>query len=542
LTILFRPCSKCIVYFFADYSNDDHLGCASSFEETWERRLQQIRHKHNLCPSGSERKFGMPLFSHSPVPECDRGFRLTNPYAYELKLPFLPDLVRKLAEQRMDMERHNHSSHPSLPDLSMFGSSHSSAPPPGLLSPQSAVKLKIPSYKPMRSYNNNSLSPNNHNNSESYQSPDAPSSQPSTPTAKIGETLKDIIAKTIAEKVRSRAASAYGIHFGRDQSSEETAQERKNGNKCDSEDEPVTKKPKVEEENSNDQENSEESKSGSSGNSDVKVKKTRPKRGQYRKYNSQLLMEAVKAVQRGEMSVHRAGSYFGVPHSTLEYKVKERHLLRQKKPREPRGKKAAQTSQAEGSRPSKSATSNMSDTSSSAGSSGSEDTPSSSTLTTPKVTPPSVSSSGSKPGNSSPSVTEAAKSSSMLASASSSLAAASMAGLESSLFSSLLHNPPGLHSPYSLSAAANHLPLSLAWSQATPPLLPLSSAAMLAYDASNYCLNTSASDLLKKLQRKVQAQTSTVDPEDVGPLLQQMARPLSASPSPGVESPQVKVQ
>jgi hypothetical protein len=42
-------------------------------------------------------------------------------------------------------------------------------------------------------------------------------------------------------------------------------------------------------------------------------------------------MEAVRAVQRGEMSVHRAGSYFGVPHSTLEYKVKERHLLRQKK-------------------------------------------------------------------------------------------------------------------------------------------------------------------------------------------------------------------
>ncbi len=31
------------------------------------------------------------------------------------------------------------------------------------------------------------------------------------------------------------------------------------------------------------------------------------------------------------MSVHRAGSYYGVPHSTLEYKVKERNLLRQKK-------------------------------------------------------------------------------------------------------------------------------------------------------------------------------------------------------------------
>jgi len=60
-------------------------------------------------------------------------------------------------------------------------------------------------------------------------------------------------------------------------------------------------------------------------------KKTRPKRGQYRKYNRQLLLEAVRAVQQGDMSVHRAGSYYGVPHSTLEYKVKERHLLRQKK-------------------------------------------------------------------------------------------------------------------------------------------------------------------------------------------------------------------
>jgi len=59
--------------------------------------------------------------------------------------------------------------------------------------------------------------------------------------------------------------------------------------------------------------------------------KKRPKRGQYRKYDSELLAQAVRAVQRGEMSVHRAGTFFGVPHSTLEYKVKERHLLRKKK-------------------------------------------------------------------------------------------------------------------------------------------------------------------------------------------------------------------
>lgn len=65
------------------------------------------------------------------------------------------------------------------------------------------------------------------------------------------------------------------------------------------------------------------------------VKGTRPKRGKYRNYDRDSLIEAVKAVQRGEMSVHRAGSYYGVPHSTLEYKVKERHLMRPRK-REPK--------------------------------------------------------------------------------------------------------------------------------------------------------------------------------------------------------------
>ncbi|ALC47393.1 Eip93F [Drosophila busckii] len=58
-------------------------------------------------------------------------------------------------------------------------------------------------------------------------------------------------------------------------------------------------------------------------------------RGKYRNYDRDSLVEAVKAVQRGEMSVHRAGSYYGVPHSTLEYKVKERHLMRPRK-REPK--------------------------------------------------------------------------------------------------------------------------------------------------------------------------------------------------------------
>ncbi|CAG0878973.1 unnamed protein product [Cyprideis torosa] len=60
-----------------------------------------------------------------------------------------------------------------------------------------------------------------------------------------------------------------------------------------------------------------------------KIKGSRPKRGKYRNYDQEALKKAVAAVQLGEMSVHKAGTFFGVPHSTLEYKVKERHLLRQ---------------------------------------------------------------------------------------------------------------------------------------------------------------------------------------------------------------------
>lgn len=73
------------------------------------------------------------------------------------------------------------------------------------------------------------------------------------------------------------------------------------------------------------QQDKNQNKSGAGG------KGTRPKRGKYRNYDRDSLVEAVRAVQRGEMSVHRAGSYYGVPHSTLEYKVKERHLMRPRK-------------------------------------------------------------------------------------------------------------------------------------------------------------------------------------------------------------------
>ena len=47
-------------------------------------------------------------------------------------------------------------------------------------------------------------------------------------------------------------------------------------------------------------------------------KQIRPKRGQYRRYESEQLAKAVAAVLSNEMSVHKAGSFFGVPHSTVD--------------------------------------------------------------------------------------------------------------------------------------------------------------------------------------------------------------------------------
>ncbi|KAI5630256.1 ligand-dependent corepressor [Silurus asotus] len=53
-------------------------------------------------------------------------------------------------------------------------------------------------------------------------------------------------------------------------------------------------------------------------------KQPRRKRGRYRQYNSEILEEAIGVVMSGKMSVSKAQNIYGIPHSTLEYKVKER--------------------------------------------------------------------------------------------------------------------------------------------------------------------------------------------------------------------------
>uniref|UniRef100_A0A8C5I7I1 HTH psq-type domain-containing protein n=1 Tax=Gouania willdenowi TaxID=441366 RepID=A0A8C5I7I1_GOUWI len=55
-----------------------------------------------------------------------------------------------------------------------------------------------------------------------------------------------------------------------------------------------------------------------------KDKQPRKKRGRYRQYDHELMEEAITMVMAGRMSVSKAQSLYGVPHSTLEYKIKER--------------------------------------------------------------------------------------------------------------------------------------------------------------------------------------------------------------------------
>ncbi|XP_063074428.1 ligand-dependent nuclear receptor corepressor-like protein isoform X6 [Engraulis encrasicolus] len=57
---------------------------------------------------------------------------------------------------------------------------------------------------------------------------------------------------------------------------------------------------------------------------DRRDKQPRKKRGRYRQYDHDILEEAITMVMSGKMSVSKAQGVYGVPHSTLEYKVKER--------------------------------------------------------------------------------------------------------------------------------------------------------------------------------------------------------------------------
>ena len=334
-----------------DYSDHHHKGAAAAAAaanmEEWEKRFDQLKRKHDF-QAGLERPFGMPplFYNNMYMRECEKAFRGSDPYSYELKLPFLHDLIRKFADQRMDYER-QHQHQPQRPsfaaDLSMHkGYQHSSASGLGNSSRMTAsgtsasataspgyghqVELKIPSYKPMRSYNNSNNSNTGLGGAPLRRSP-SPECAPSAVDHealnlgpnKINDTLKDIIAKTIAEKVRTRSQMAPGFtpppppycptvslpYENGIQGSYSASSSSSSGVECLGE--PPAKRSRVVGSRSLGAPSTAAADSEGSG-CDMKkedtecdqkpAKKTRPKRGQYRKYNSQLVVEAVKAVQR----------------------------------------------------------------------------------------------------------------------------------------------------------------------------------------------------------------------------------------------------
>ncbi|XP_070212716.1 uncharacterized protein [Littorina saxatilis] len=503
-------------------------------------RLEHIRRMHNLN--------GDPEQQIKPA------------HISDLKLPLLTALIRRLVEQRFRMELGKGQSHAESERMEVeMGSSQGSSPALGdrksmaisvdtlphflpylpsfspsclaLPVPSSFEDLRIPSYKPA----------NDHHRQQHREDQDAIMEEDLRPfgkvyeTSRIGETLKDIIVKSISEKMRfhemdtpplfSSAGDLFGQSYPlvdpfpldlgksafrscrpeisqpthpakrikREPCDDQEVQSSKNGSEGSKSRFSDYRKHK---EGRSISGHSARGSSKSHGDVSGKEKKTRPKRGQYRKYNSQLLIEAVRAVQRGEMSVHRAGSYFGVPHSTLEYKVKERHLLRQKKPREGGGS-----------------------------SSGTATTTAATTTTSEPNSPPSTTST-----TSSTSATQTSKMSLVASSissdsfssspSSSSLPPQAGAGSSSSKTESSQTPLPLPSSPSSISALGFGLHKQAGGGSDFPWFQPylMSGASPSPFDPAlslfpqGFALNTSASELLRKLQHKVQSKSPPSSP------------------------------
>lgn len=347
-----------------------------------ENKWFSLKEKHDMN-AGVKRPYGLPpLFYNSQyMMECERAFKLANPYAYDMKLPYLQDLVWRYAQERID----SGLDFSKEKDFRGYMTNNSRNDGSNNSTEISPLDLQIPTLSSPSEHFVSSLNSSPLRASETQDAESPPSAQGFLYSSPIHDKLKDVLSKDIKDCRRKllplfnepKPSSPLG-----DEVSSPPSQpvfpnpyegfylppNTNNGfsfikgqNHAYSERPPPSKKMKIDTQpiiSAPDRSSlsvpkkvienipiapkiSEVNAVNVSDDSQTPVKKTRPKRGQYRKYNHELLMEAVRAVQRGEMSVHRAGSYYGVPHSTLEYKVKERHLLRQKKPREPRKKNTA---------------------------------------------------------------------------------------------------------------------------------------------------------------------------------------------------------
>ncbi|KAL0276600.1 UNVERIFIED_CONTAM: hypothetical protein PYX00_004144 [Menopon gallinae] len=208
---------------------------------------------------------------------------------------------------------------------------------------QSSVILRIPSFKPNASCSkSNSCDPearyatspagaSQENSRHSVVSPSLNGDSESPPAGKTPASVKDAVAKGIGQKFQQDGIGHPLASPGLGQEAMDALAKRGGF---------ALGLPPQHAVHKNHFDRSQSRPQHASAQTNAQGKGTRPKRGKYRNYDRDSLVEAVRAVQRGEMSVHRAGSYYGVPHSTLEYKVKERHLMRPRK-REPKGEDKA---------------------------------------------------------------------------------------------------------------------------------------------------------------------------------------------------------
>ncbi|RWS30491.1 mushroom body large-type Kenyon cell-specific protein 1-like protein [Leptotrombidium deliense] len=177
-------------------------------------------------------------------------------------LAVLPDLVRKLTEERLEKERSKVKSEKEENDANSGGS----------------VILKVPSYKPKRSVENTVKS--------KRESGDEKESSQCSGDAELVEK-KD---EEVKEKLNSNFYNNVDEYSDHESSSDALNSESKSilDSKSD--------KRTCSSLNTSDQSNP----------STPDGKRNRPKRGRYRNYNRDDLAKAVRAVQKGEMSVHRA--------------------------------------------------------------------------------------------------------------------------------------------------------------------------------------------------------------------------------------------
>ncbi|XP_074642920.1 uncharacterized protein LOC141900088 [Tubulanus polymorphus] len=452
--------------------------------ESWEKKLELIRRKHNLQSFVGMDMNLAALIGESAAAAAALGFipKLDLSDAAS-QASILPEIARKMIEQRMEIES----------KLLVNGDSNDVETVESTVSNNfnhhHQVELKIPSYKPQHRISDEQVSSPASSIPASDTSADVAGSGSSS-NNRINDTLKEIITKTITEKIRSRFVGSnetypnlqHYLNNGNKQHASNSNGSATSGTAVNGSAGPSPSK-KLRKSDAN---NKDSSTGSNTGSEQQPVKKTRPKRGQYRKYNNALLMEAVRAVQRGEMSVHRAGSYYGVPHSTLEYKVKERHLLRQKKKAEE--KRAQQQEQAQ--------------------------------QTNQKSTPQKISpakpssqntSSKTSPNNTSMSLPDAVTS--LTAAQASAAAANLMAQLQfpaaAASAAALFPSQPFLTWPVDNNA---FLP---AQAVVLPNGLSLAEHPELMY-GPGFALNTPASELLKKLQQKVQSGEENGDSKTIG--------------------------